>query len=370
MATVEFWLSRPNPENGSLRKYDPQTGREGAAVRFPNYVGIKSEDVVYDPRDTVLKDGKEIPNKNKGKQTKIRLAYGEPSIFVDEQSKENVRLVKLAFTSGYLIFNEDLEPQKAEYLRLTNVNAQPSYKGKPTRKMPNKNHIFFELNKAQLAKEEIDYDMRLAEALVLIKGFDADDLRNYGRVFGIDVDEIERDIAEIRRDLIAYAKNDVENFFDIVSDEVFVNTQVMIYDAVEEGVLNSLNDGSFTWRSGGVIFKPAKAEDPVDGFTDYLMHTEEGKQVAIKIDSALNRGRKAAKQTEVVEEKVDSIDNEANKKLLFDIFDSDLVSYKIGKGFYYNDLNIGKSKAKAVDHVLQNERLFEELKQKFSELAL
>lgn len=369
MATVEFWLSRTNPEDGSLRKYDPQTGREGAVVRFPNYVGIKSEDVVYDPRETVFKDGKEIPNKNKGQQTKIRLAYGEPSIFVDEQSdSDNIRLVKLAFTSGYNIFDETLEPQKAEYLRLTNTNQTPTYKGKPVKRFPNRQVIFFELNKAKIAKEEIDNDMRLAEALVMIKGFNADDLKDYGRVFGIDVDEVERDIAEVRRDLIAYAKMDVENFFDIVEDSVFVETQVAIYDAVEEGVLNNLNDGSFTWRSGGVIFKPAKAEDPVDGFTDYLMHTDEGKQVLIKIKSALSRGRKKA--VEVKEESQSDIPNEQDKLLILDIIGSELIKYKIGKGFLYKEENLGKKKSDAVDNILNNKKLLEELKEAYSNLVV
>lgn len=362
MATVEFWLSRPNPEDGSLRKYDPMTGREGSVVRFPNYTGIKAEDIVYDPREYIVRKGEEIPNPNYGKQTKIRLALGEPSIFVDEQSDEKPKLVKLAFTSGYLIFDEHAEPQKAEYLRLTNTNQNPSYNGKPVKRYPNRQYVFFELNKGQIASEEVDRDMQLAEALVKIKNFDADDLKKYARVFGIDTDEVNRDISEVRRDLIIEAKMDIDNFFDIIYDEVYVDTQSAIFDGVEEAVLISNNDGSFSWRNGGVVFKPTRGEDPIEGFTDFLIHTEDGKQVYKKLTSALSRAAKKPEQVEADEKLKTKEQKEQQIRLkTMDIIESKLLEFRFGKGFFYNNEFLGKSKAKVADAIVANKELFNEL---------
>lgn len=365
---AEFWLSSPNPDDAALRRYNPLTGREGEPVRYNNFTGIKSEDIINDPRKEVYdpKTQKYIKNNNFGKQTKIRLAEGEPSIFVDEQSDGDIRLVRLGFTSGHLMVDLDQEPAKAEFLRVTNVNKEQAWEDKdgniiPVVRRPNRRVVFFELNKKKLAKDEVDRDIMLADAITKIKSFGRTELIKYGRVLGIDTD-IDRDTEELRRDMIMDAKYSPDDFFDLIEDESYVDAQDAIYTGVENGIILSHNDGSFQWYNAGIIYKPSKGEDPIESFTDFLVHTEDGKAVYRKLMSLIGRDAEIQKDEEVPE--VDIVEME---DFIEGAIEAKVIEYRFPKGFYFEEELIAKKKQDTIKSVLNSKVLYDKIKSKSQE---
>jgi len=135
------------------------------------------------------------------KQINRELCYArnQKSIFADEQDGNKI-LEPIVFEDGMLIVPKD-NPMLQQFLEF-----HPSY-----------NKLFRKVNTEKDAAQEVEVLNAQVEALVEARAMEIGQLETVSRVlFNVDVSKIST--AELKRDVLVYAKNEPENFLNIIND--------------------------------------------------------------------------------------------------------------------------------------------------------
>jgi len=370
---VVFRLKHHNTDS-SMMKYDSLRGEEYAPVIYPPHVGIPSEDQIYDPRPMIKVNGKWEKNLKQGKPTRIRLAQGESSIFVDEQADDSAdRRVKIAFENGVIDVDPDLEPTKLEYLRLTNLNEKPIWVDErdsqiQNNRMKNRQVIFFEVNNKKRAKESLENLEKEADAMYIAKRMKFDEVTRYARVLGMSskIDEYEPE--EVRHKFLGFVKRNPDIFLDMLDNNTEVEIQDIILRAIEEDIIEVITDRrEVKWVNGGRIFVSTKGRDIVESFVTYVQHDEDGMEVFEEIEAMVDPESQSIEES-VADKREENI-VETNKELISTALDAKVIEFEgIGTGFVFGEYKLGKSKSKIIEKYCEDKDFMDALKKKMATL--
>lgn len=162
-----------------------------------------------------------------GENRELRYATNQKSAFVDEQDG-NVILEPIIFEDGFLYVPKENQVLQ-KFLHYHPMNG----------------HKFVEVDEAKDASEEVEIIMLEADALLEAKKLSIDQLENVCRVlFNTDVTKMST--AELKRDVLMFAKNYPSEFMDVISDPELKMTAT-IQKFFGEGLLTFRKSGKEVW---------------------------------------------------------------------------------------------------------------------------
>ena len=246
---------------------------------------VKKDTWEYKDRNYFLVDGKEplthtIPSKHTtryplvwfdpklGYERELRYATNQKSIFVDEQ-KGNITLSHIVFEDGVLRVPKE-KRNLQEFLT----------------HHPHNGIIFAELDKVEIAKDEVEDIEFEIEALNIAIQMDVDQAEAILRVEqGSSVTEMSS--KELKRDLLLFAKHNPKLFVDLANDEKVVLRNFAIR-ARENGIISLADDQrTFSWASNGrKLMNVPFDENPYSAMAAWFK-TDEGIEVYKSIDKKL-----------------------------------------------------------------------------------
>jgi hypothetical protein len=246
---------------------------------------VKKDTWEYKDRNYFLVDGKEplthtIPSKHTtryplvwfdpklGYERELRYATNQKSIFVDEQ-KGNITLSHIVFEDGVLRVPKE-KRNLQEFLT----------------HHPHNGIIFAELDKVEIAKDEVEDIEFEIEALNIAIQMDVDQAEAILRVEqGSSVTEMSS--KELKRDLLLFAKHNPKLFVDLANDENVVLRNFAIR-ARENGIISLADDQrTFSWASNGrKLMNVPFDENPYSAMAAWFK-TDEGIEVYKSIDKKL-----------------------------------------------------------------------------------
>ena len=246
---------------------------------------VKKDTWEYKDRNYFLINGKEpithtIPSKHSkryplvwfdpelGYERELRYATNQKSIFVDEQ-KGNVTLSHVVFENGTL-----------------NVPKQKRNLQEFLAHHPHNGVIFTELDKVEIAKDEVEDIEFEIEALNIAVQMDIDQAEAILRVEqGSSVSKMSS--KELKRDLLLFAKHNPKLFLDLANDENVILRNFAIR-ARENGIISLSDDQrTFSWASNGrKLMNIPFDENPYSAMAAWFK-TDEGVEVYKSIDKKL-----------------------------------------------------------------------------------
>jgi len=153
----------------------------------------------------------------------LRYASNQKSPFEDEQDK-NVILDPVIFEDG-MLFVPKTNPVLQEFLHYH----------------PDNGAVFEEVDKEADAQKEVDYLETEAKAFKMAAELTIDQMETLGRVF-LELRVGNMTTAELKRDIILFAKNHPEDFLDALSDPM-LELQDTVVKIFEKGLLGLRNNG-------------------------------------------------------------------------------------------------------------------------------
>tara|TARA_R100001591_G_C4337640_1_gene179841 strand:- start:606 stop:1355 length:750 start_codon:yes stop_codon:yes gene_type:complete len=210
-------------------------------------------------------------DEEKGINRELRYSANQKSIYRDEQD-ENVLLSPVIFEDGFL------------YVDKTNQILQ-----KFLHYHPLNGKIFIEINKAEEAKDEVQDIMLEADALVEAKSLKLDQLETVCRVlFGNNVSNMST--AELKRDVLVYAKNNPQEFLEVIADPD-LQIQGKVARFFEEGLLTYRKSNKEVWYNTKTnktkMLNVPFGSDGNDLVVSYL-RSDEGIEVLKHLESLLD----------------------------------------------------------------------------------
>ena len=208
-------------------------------------------------------------DEEKGYQRELRYATNQKSPFVDEQ-KGNITLSHIVFEDGVLRVPKE-KRNLQEFLT----------------HHPHNGIIFAELDKVEIAKDEVEDIEFEIEALNIAIQMDVDQAEAILRVEqGSSVTEMSS--KELKRDLLLYAKRNPELFLELVNDENVVLRNFGI-KATEMGILKLSSDQrTFSWGSNDrKLMNVPFDEHPYSALAAWFK-TDEGMEIYSNIEKRLN----------------------------------------------------------------------------------
>ncbi len=205
-----------------------------------------------------------------GINRELRYARNQKSPFVDEQDG-NAILEPVIFEEGFLHVNKTNQVLQ-QFLHYHPLNGK----------------AFVEVDKAKDASEEIEDLMVEADALVEAKKLSIEQLENICRVlFGSNVATMST--AELKRDVLVFAKTNPEDFLDVVNDP-----ELKIMGTVErffsEGILAYRKSGKEVWFNTATnktkMLNVPFGQDANDLVVSYLK-SDDGVEVLKHLESLL-----------------------------------------------------------------------------------
>lgn len=198
----------------------------------------------------------------------IRYCPNQPSIFVDEQSESAVRK-SVVFTDGRLFVRPD-QPNLRAFL-----DAHPDNKA-------NGGTRFYLVDKQKKAKVDVDKEFAVADAIIMIKEKPFEDLLSVAASLNFNVD---RQAAEIKHDLLMYAKKNPNSFVQMFDNpEVTVKAKARM--AAKYGIIEASKKGVRWKDTNALIVSVPVGKDPMDVFVRFLL-TEAGTPTVEELDRQL-----------------------------------------------------------------------------------
>ena len=206
-----------------------------------------------------------------GVNRELRYARNQKSIFVDEQD-DNALMEPIIFEDGFLhVSKENQMLQKFLFLHPLN--------GKK----------FVEMDKAKDAAAEVEELMIAADALSEAKKLSLEQLENVCRVlFGTDTSKMSS--AELRRDVLVFARNNSEDFLEVVNDPdlKFMGT---IQRFLDQELLKTRKNGKEVWyntpQNKTKMLNVPFGSEPIDVIGSYLQ-SDDGLEVLKHLESLLD----------------------------------------------------------------------------------
>jgi len=198
----------------------------------------------------------------------IRYCPSEPSIYTDEQSEKAVRQ-SIIFNDGRLFVTPD-KPNLRQYLQ-----THPDNKA-------NGGVLFYQVDKQKKATVDVDKEFATADAVLMVKEKPFEDLLSVAASLGFNVD---RQAAEIKHDLLMYAKKNPSEFIRLF-DNPEVTMKAKIRMAMKYGIIE-VSKGAARWKdTNGMIVSVPEGKDGVDVLLRFLL-TEAGAPTVEELDRQL-----------------------------------------------------------------------------------
>lgn len=208
-------------------------------------------------------------DKERGEVVQYRYCEAEHSIYRDEQSDFST-VTPIVFKEGHL-FVPPTKPNLAKFLDVHPGNEA------------NGGRLFRLLDHQKLAKDKIEKEFEVVDAMILIRTKPVDDLLSVAVSLGLKTDRV---LDEIKHDLTVYAKRNPKVFSEMFDDP---STKVKsdIKRAVSYGIL-SAEKGYVRWKdTNNHIIAVPEGKDAIDVMTRYCL-TEAGSPVYEEIKRQLS----------------------------------------------------------------------------------
>jgi len=205
-----------------------------------------------------------------GVNRELRYSSNQKSPFVDEQDK-NVLLTPVIFEDGFLYVPKN-DQVLQEFLHYHPLNGKK----------------FVEINKAKDAEEQVEDLMVEADALAEARNLPIDLLENICRVL-FNTDTTRTSSAELKRDVLVYARNYPQDFLDVLKDPD-LQLQGTIQRFFDEGILAFRKSQKEVWyntkTNKSKLLNVPFGKDGMDLVTSY-MRSDEGIDVLKHLESLL-----------------------------------------------------------------------------------
>ena len=169
--------------------------------------------------------GVSIYDSEKDSIREIRYCPNEPSIYVDEQSS-NALKQSVAFRDGR-VFVPKNKPNLRDFLEVHPANKA------------NGGTTFRKVDKKQDAKDELEREFLLTDAISIVRDRDINDLLPIAIYFGIDINA---SVSDIRYSLLRVAKSKTKEFLESL-DSPQVSCSATIQQAADYQILNLKSNG-------------------------------------------------------------------------------------------------------------------------------
>lgn len=210
-------------------------------------------------------------DEDSGTNRELRYARNQKSPFVDEQDGSAI-LEPVIFEDGLLYV-----PKENQVLQQF-LHYHPSNGVK-----------FQEINKAKDATEEVDYLLVQADALIEAKSLSIEQLENVCRVL-FNMDTSKTSTAEMKRDVLVFAKNNPSDFLDVITDPELqlVGTVQRFFD---QGLLTFRKSNKEVWfnlsSNKTKLLNVPFGEEGIDLVVSY-MKSDDGIDILKHLESLLD----------------------------------------------------------------------------------
>lgn len=209
-----------------------------------------------------------VYDKNKDSIRQIRYCPNEQSVYVDEQSESAVRK-SVVFNAGRLFVRAD-QPNLREFMTIHPGNRA------------NGGNDFYMVDKHASAVVDVDKEFATADAIMMIKEKPFEDLLSVAASLGYNVD---RQAAEIKHDLLMYAKKNPSGFVKMF-DNPEVTMKAKIRMAIKYGIIE-ISNGAARWKdSNTMIVSVPAGKDGVNTLLRFLL-TDAGAATVEELDRQL-----------------------------------------------------------------------------------
>ena len=206
-----------------------------------------------------------------GTNRELRYARNQKSPFVDEQDG-NAILEPVIFEDGLLYVGKENQVLQ-KFLHYHPLNGVK----------------FEEINKAKDATEEVDYLLVQADALIEAKSLSIEQLENVCRVL-FNMDTSKTSTAEMKRDILVFAKNNPSDFLDVITDPELqlVGTVQRFFD---QGLLTFRKSNKEVWfnlsSNKTKLLNVPFGEEGIDLVVSY-MKSDDGIEILKHLESLLD----------------------------------------------------------------------------------
>ncbi len=317
------------------------------------------EGVKY-PRSKSLVCLDEIFDEEKGENRVIRYVPGEKSIFLDEQTDQDLhnrkrRPYQLTFINGSMIV-DNRQVTLLDFVQKCNFNESKK------ERMPGTKAWFKEHRPEKTAEKAMSDDIAITNAKSLVYNMEFKKLLSLARILDVDVN---RKIELIRFDVSIIAANDPQWF---IENHNSPNTKRMhyLYEAIDLDIIKVTSaDRTVRWSNGQAIVQAPIGVEPLDAMVD-LTFEPDGEAVyeaivsRIKIPEEENVNGSDVDLTDVdfdqeleLSEVKDKFDAKNMKTdLLVDHCVTEGVIYKKGPAHhYFKDVNVGKGRKGVIEYL-------------------
>ena len=200
----------------------------------------------------------------------IRYCPNEPSVFVDEQSENAVR-ESVIFERGKL-FVPRQKPNLKKFLELHPANKE------------NGGSIFKIVYKKKDAREELEKEFLVSDAVSIVRDRDINDLLAIALYYGVNINAA---TSEIRYNLLRIAKSKPKEFLQSL-DSPEVTCRSTIKQASDYQIISLKANGVYWFDANTLIVSVPVGQDPTDTMVRFCL-TEKGASTLSLIEERLDK---------------------------------------------------------------------------------
>ena len=214
--------------------------------------------------------GVTIYDKENDTVREIRYCPNEPSIFVDEQS-ENAVKQSVIFERGRLFIPRE-KPNLKKFIELHPGNKE------------NGGSIFKIVDKKKSAKEELEKEFLVSDAVSIVRDRDINDLLAIALYYGVNINAA---TSEIRYNLLRIAKSKPKEFLQSL-DSPEVTCRSTIKQASDYQIISLKTNGVYWFDANSLIVSVPVGQDPTATMVRFCL-TEKGASTLSLIEERLDK---------------------------------------------------------------------------------
>ena len=261
---VEETVVMEQPKTESKKKRTIK--RKEQVSRAVEYEIIKGGGIVF----MLPQKGVTIYDKENDTVREIRYCPNEPSIFVDEQS-ENAVKQSVIFERGRLFIPRE-KPNLKKFIELHPGNKE------------NGGSIFKLINKKKSAKEELEKEFLVSDAVSIVRDRDINDLLAIALYYGVNINAA---TSEIRYNLLRIAKSKPKEFLQSL-DSPEVTCRSTIKQASDYQIISLKTNGVYWFDANSLIVSVPVGQDPTTTMVRFCL-TEKGASTLSLIEERLDK---------------------------------------------------------------------------------
>lgn len=248
-----------------VAKHKPKIKRQVDTNSTREYKTLRSTGATY----MMQQKGVTVFDAEENRIREIRYCPNEPSIYREEQS-DNARRESIVFIEGRKFVRPD-QPNLIEFME-----THPDNKA-------NGGNLFELVNKEKKAELEVEKEFLVADAIMMIRNKDLEELLGVAVALAINVD---RPVNEIKHDLLVFAKKSPQKFIESFDNPVVeMKTKLKMADKYQ--IIKLSSDGVKWYDTNKLIVSVPAGKDPLDVFVRYCL-TDVAAPIVDEIDKQLN----------------------------------------------------------------------------------